>query len=116
MTSLLLNWRLSYSRIDASFAAALEIELERYIPPRGAGLTRQHLKVFRDQNDMIGPEYHTSVEYHLNNGGITNFRNLLKKAVILLKSAVGAIPALGSALQELNDFVIERLEDLRQNP
>lgn len=49
-------------------------------------------------------------------GGVTNFSNLLKKALILLKSLIGAIPAIGSALQELIDFIEQRVKDLIGTP
>lgn len=46
------------------------------------------------------------------NGGVANFSRLLKKSLILLKSLIGAIPAIGSALQELIDFIEQRVKDL----
>ncbi|GAC14670.1 hypothetical protein [Aliiglaciecola lipolytica] len=45
-------------------------------------------------------------------GGIMNLKNLLSKVSILLKSIVGAIPVLGSSLQELIDFIKEMFEEL----
>lgn len=45
-------------------------------------------------------------------GGALNFSALLKKALILLKSLIGAIPGIGSALQELMDFIEQRVKDL----
>lgn len=45
-------------------------------------------------------------------GGINYLLGLLTKGVIIVKSLVGAIPAIGSSLQELIDFVIERLKSI----
>ena len=57
-------------------------------------------------------EINLSANRFYNEGGQGNLLGLLKKSVILLKSIVGVIPILGSALQEFIDFVIERLKDL----
>lgn len=46
-------------------------------------------------------------------GGINYLLGLFTKGVIIVKSLVGAIPGIGSSLQELIDFVIERLKDLK---
>lgn len=50
-------------------------------------------------------------DYH-NSGGIEKLSTFFKKSVILLKSLAGIVPLLGSSLQELIDFILERLKEL----
>ena len=56
---------LSYSRKDLRFAVELERALERYTPPREVRAERRPVAVFRDQDDLTGPEYHAAIDSHL---------------------------------------------------
>ncbi|MBX3325655.1 MAG: SUMF1/EgtB/PvdO family nonheme iron enzyme [Nitrospira sp.] len=56
---------ISYSRQDKVFAALLEKALESYKPPRGLGIPRRYLRIFRDESDFTGVEYQTSLDKHL---------------------------------------------------
>lgn len=56
---------ISYSRKDSAFAAALERALESYAPPAGIGRERRRLTVFRDEQDLTGPEYYDAIQRHL---------------------------------------------------
>jgi WD40 repeat protein len=56
---------LSYSRKDLPFAVELERALERYTPPREIRAERRPVTVFRDQDDLTGPEYHAAIDNHL---------------------------------------------------
>jgi hypothetical protein len=56
---------ISYSRRDLQFAQALERALENYSPPKGLGVAPHRLRVFRDQSDLTGVEYHQSIARHL---------------------------------------------------
>ena len=52
---------ISYSRKDLPFAQLLERALGNYSPPKGLGVPRRRLRVFRDQSDLTGVEYHQSI-------------------------------------------------------
>jgi len=56
---------ISYSRKDLAFARALERALGSYTPPKGIAAPHQRLRVFRDQSDLTGTEYHQSIARHL---------------------------------------------------
>ena len=56
---------LSYSRKDLRFAVELERALDRYTQPREIRAERRPVTVFRDQDDLTGPEYHTAIDNHL---------------------------------------------------
>ena len=56
---------LSYSRKDVGFAVALERALERYTPPREIRAERRPVVVFRDQEDLTGPEYYAAIDDHV---------------------------------------------------
>ena len=56
---------ISYSRKDVIFAQALERALKNYTPPKGLGAPPRPLRVFRDQTDLTGVEYHQSIARHL---------------------------------------------------
>jgi WD40 repeat protein len=56
---------ISYSRADRDFAAALEVRLERYRPPRDLGRPYRYLEIFRDEHDFTGTDYTIAVERHL---------------------------------------------------
>lgn len=51
-----------YSREDAEFCRQLEKALEDFKPPRGLPGSGRHLRVFRDEDDFVGPEYFTAIE------------------------------------------------------
>jgi WD40 repeat protein len=56
---------ISYSRKDREFAHRLEQELRRYRPPRDLPVPQRHLRVFRDEADFTGGEYHESLDRNL---------------------------------------------------
>jgi tetratricopeptide (TPR) repeat protein len=56
---------ISYSRKDLQFAHLLERGLGNYSPPKGLGVPARRLRVFRDQSDLTGVEYHQSIARHL---------------------------------------------------
>ncbi|MGR8965717.1 TIR domain-containing protein [Rhizobium leguminosarum] len=56
---------ISYSRKDLQFAQLLERALATYSPPKGLGVPTRRLRVFRDQSDLTGVEYHQSIARHL---------------------------------------------------
>jgi tetratricopeptide (TPR) repeat protein len=56
---------ISYSRKDLTFAQLLERALGSYSPPKGLGVPVRRLRVFRDQSDLTGVEYHQSIARHL---------------------------------------------------
>lgn len=56
---------ISYSRHDRAFATLLQKALEAYKSPKGLEVPRRHLRIFRDEQDFTGPEYHRSLEKHL---------------------------------------------------
>jgi hypothetical protein len=58
---------ISYSRKDKQFAAELERALNSYKPPKDIPLPQRFLRVFRDEADLTGVEYHASIENHLKN-------------------------------------------------
>lgn len=60
---------ISYSRKDLQFATLLERALENYSPPKGLGVPSRRLRVFRDQSDLTGVEYHQSIERQLHSSG-----------------------------------------------
>lgn len=53
---------ISYSRANIDFARALEATIEKYKPPKSIMAKPHRLKVFRDEKDLIGADYYTSVE------------------------------------------------------
>ena len=53
---------ISYRRTDTDFAKALQRALGRFRPPRGLGLPREPVKIFRDESDLIGPEYFGAID------------------------------------------------------
>ena len=55
----------SYSRSDKGFAERLARGLERFKPPSGIGLEAKRIDVFRDQEDLVGSDYHKSIEKSL---------------------------------------------------
>jgi hypothetical protein len=56
---------LSYSRKDGAFARRLEQELGRYRPPKDLPVPQHYLRVFRDEADFTGSEYHESLDRNL---------------------------------------------------
>jgi WD40 repeat protein len=56
---------ISYSRKDREFAAKLEKTLKSYRPPKDLPVPQRFLRVFRDEEDLTGVEYHASIESHL---------------------------------------------------
>lgn len=56
---------ISYSRKDAAFARLLYQALRSYRPPRDLPVPQRALRVFRDETDFVGPEYHASLERNL---------------------------------------------------
>jgi hypothetical protein len=65
------------------------------------------------QVDFKFKEFELAVNNFKSLGGISNLVALFTKGVIIVKSLVGIIPVIGSSIQELIDFVIERLKDLK---
>ena len=57
---------ISYSRRHIVFARALERALEDYSPPGDLAVPQRHLVAFRDEEDVTGVEYNSSVREHLN--------------------------------------------------
>lgn len=55
----------SYSRRDSEFARRLEQALSAYMPPKDLAVPRRHLRVFRDESDFQGVDYHTSLDRNL---------------------------------------------------
>jgi len=53
---------ISYSRKDKNFAKKLQSALEKYRPPADLNVSHRRLAVFRDEDDLIGSEYHKSIE------------------------------------------------------
>ncbi|WPB73801.1 toll/interleukin-1 receptor domain-containing protein [Archangium violaceum] len=56
---------ISYSRKDTDFARRLEQTLRTYRPPPGLAVPQRHLRVFRDESDFTGSEYHASLAREL---------------------------------------------------
>jgi hypothetical protein len=56
---------ISYSRQDKAFAALLEKSLEAYKSPKGMDVSSRYLRVFRDEQDFTGPDYHSSLDKSL---------------------------------------------------
>lgn len=56
---------ISYSRKDADFARRLEQALRGYRPPKDLGVPQRLLRVFRDEADFTGSEYHTALDRNL---------------------------------------------------
>lgn len=48
---------ISYSRDDIEFAKTLGKALRRFRPPKGLGASRHHMRVFRDETDLVGTNY-----------------------------------------------------------
>lgn len=55
----------SYSRRDSEFARRLEQALSAYMPPRDLPVPRRRLRVFRDESDFQGTDYHASLDRNL---------------------------------------------------
>src|SRR5436190_11452636 len=53
---------ISYSRKDRDFAGRLERELRSYSPPKDLAVPQRRLRVFRDEEDFTGGEYHESLD------------------------------------------------------
>ena len=53
---------ISYSRKDAPFARLLEQALRGYRPPKDLAVPQRNLRVFRDEADFTGAEYHASLD------------------------------------------------------
>jgi WD40 repeat protein len=56
---------ISYSHKDREFARRLEQELGRYRPPKGLDVPQRPLRVFRDEADFTGAEYHDALDRNL---------------------------------------------------
>lgn len=56
---------ISYSRKDSEFARRLEQALRTYKPPKDLAIPQRYLRVFRDESDFQGVEYHTSLDRNL---------------------------------------------------
>lgn len=56
---------ISYNRSDVEFTELLEKSLENYKPPSGLNLPARNLRVFRDEQDMVGVDYFKSIERFL---------------------------------------------------
>jgi WD40 repeat protein len=58
---------ISYSRKDLDFAKWFERALRAYLPPKDLPVPHRHLKVFRDQADLVGVELGQALEANLRN-------------------------------------------------
>ncbi len=56
---------ISYSRKDVAFARRLHQALRSYRPPRDLPVPQRTLRVFRDETDFVGTEYHASLDRNL---------------------------------------------------
>ena len=56
---------ISYSRKDRAFTKRLERELRRYRPPKDLPVPQRYFRVFRDEEDFTGTEYHESLDRNL---------------------------------------------------
>jgi hypothetical protein len=56
---------ISYSRRDKSFATLLQKTIAGYRPPKSLNVPQRHLRIFRDEEDFTGTEYHHSLDKHL---------------------------------------------------
>ena len=56
---------ISYSRKDKDFALRLERALESWSLPKGLDVPQRRLDIFRDEADMTGGEYHSSIQKHV---------------------------------------------------
>jgi formylglycine-generating enzyme required for sulfatase activity len=56
---------ISYSRRDKAFATLLHKALETYRPPKDLSVPQRHPRIFRDEQDFTGAEYHNSLDKHL---------------------------------------------------
>ena len=57
---------ISYSHKDLVFARWLEEQLERYEPPAGIGTEYKHLKIFRDEHDiLVAPDLTEELKRHI---------------------------------------------------
>jgi WD40 repeat protein len=56
---------ISYSRKDREFARRLEQELRGYRPPKDLAVPQRYLRIFRDEADFTGGEYHESLDRNL---------------------------------------------------
>ena len=56
---------ISYSRKDREFAGRLERALRSYRPPKDLAVPQRYLRVFRDEDDFTGSEYHDSLDRSL---------------------------------------------------
>lgn len=55
----------SYKRSDIAFARLLEKALNAYRPPTTLAVPQRRLRVFRDEGDLTGTEYFTSIDRYL---------------------------------------------------
>lgn len=60
---------ISYSRRDRSFATLLQKTLGGYRPPKDLNVPQHHLRIFRDEEDFTGTDYHQSLDKHLEESG-----------------------------------------------
>ncbi len=58
---------ISYSRKDIAFARRLHQALQSYRPPKDLGVPQRTPRVFRDETDFVGHDYHVSLESNLQN-------------------------------------------------
>src|SRR5262245_61405036 len=56
---------ISYSHKDRAFSRRLEQELGRYRPPRDLRVPQRSLRIFRDEADFTGGEYHEALDRNL---------------------------------------------------
>jgi WD40 repeat protein len=56
---------ISYSRKDSEFARRVEQALTAYKPPKDLAVPQRHLRVFRDESDFQGVEYHSALDRNL---------------------------------------------------
>jgi WD40 repeat protein len=74
---------ISYSRKDTDFARRLQSALSAYRPPKDLPVSQRHLRVFRDESDFQGAEYHASLERSL--------RDAAKLIVVCSPNAAGSV-------------------------
>src|SRR6185295_19804380 len=56
---------ISYSRKDREFARLLQQALGSYRPPKDLAVPQRYLRIFRDEVDFTGGEYHDSLDRNL---------------------------------------------------
>jgi len=60
---------ISYSRKDRAFAEILERALENYKPPKIEKVPQRNLNIFRDEEDLTGPDYYKAIDKNLAESG-----------------------------------------------